>query len=149
MSLGNEDFIVPEEPLEQERFKRQLIATARSLKRSSSSFKLIKTCSTIDGPMSWQPRNTAFNAQPKVTRSANCYLSSMTRRRSPYHHRTVRLTDHHTVGIKLQPEPKTRLSHSAVKAGIRQLGAIHMTSAKNWTVEQSTQDRSTDREDVT
>ena len=33
MSLGNEDFIVPEEPLEQERFKRQLIATARSLKK--------------------------------------------------------------------------------------------------------------------
>ena len=32
-SLSNEDFIVPEEPLEQERFKRQLIATARSLKK--------------------------------------------------------------------------------------------------------------------
>lgn len=32
VSLGNEDFIIPEEPLEQERFKRQLIATARSLK---------------------------------------------------------------------------------------------------------------------
>ena len=33
MSLGNADFIVPEEPLEQKRFKRQLIATARSLKK--------------------------------------------------------------------------------------------------------------------
>ena len=33
VSLGDEDFIVPEEPLEQERFKRQLIATARSLKK--------------------------------------------------------------------------------------------------------------------
>ena len=32
-SLGNEDFIVPEDPLEQERFKLQLIATARSLKK--------------------------------------------------------------------------------------------------------------------
>ena len=31
--LGNEDFIMPEEPLEQERFKRRLIATARSLKK--------------------------------------------------------------------------------------------------------------------
>ena len=28
VSLDDEDFIVPEEPLEQERFKRQLIATA-------------------------------------------------------------------------------------------------------------------------
>ena len=33
VSPGTEDFIVPEEPLEQERFKRQLIATARSLKK--------------------------------------------------------------------------------------------------------------------
>ena len=33
VSLGTEDFIVPEELLEQERFKRQLIATARSLKK--------------------------------------------------------------------------------------------------------------------
>ena len=33
VSLGNEDFIVPEEPLEQERFKRRLLATARSLKK--------------------------------------------------------------------------------------------------------------------
>src|SRR5215216_5059609 len=33
VSLGDEDFIVPEEPFEQERFKRQLIATARSLKQ--------------------------------------------------------------------------------------------------------------------
>ena len=33
VSLGNEDFIIPEEPLEQERFKRRLIATARSLKK--------------------------------------------------------------------------------------------------------------------
>ena len=32
-SLGNEDFIVPETPLEQERFKRQLKATATSLKK--------------------------------------------------------------------------------------------------------------------
>ena len=32
-SLGNKDFIVPEDPLEQERFKLQLIATARSLKK--------------------------------------------------------------------------------------------------------------------
>ena len=33
VSLDNEDFIIPEEPLEQERFKRQLIAMARSLKK--------------------------------------------------------------------------------------------------------------------
>ena len=38
-SLGNEDFIVPEEPLEQERFKRRLIATARSLKKKQQQLQ--------------------------------------------------------------------------------------------------------------
>ena len=33
VSLGNKDFIVPKEHLEQERFKRRLIATTRSLKK--------------------------------------------------------------------------------------------------------------------
>ena len=39
VSLGNEDFIVPEEPLEQEHFKRQLIATARSLKKKQQQLQ--------------------------------------------------------------------------------------------------------------
>ena len=39
VSLGNEDFIVPEEPLEQECFKRQLIATARSLKKKQQKLQ--------------------------------------------------------------------------------------------------------------
>ena len=33
VSLGDEEFVVPEEPVEQERFKRRLIATAKSLKK--------------------------------------------------------------------------------------------------------------------
>ena len=33
MSLGDDEFGVPEDPIEQERFKRRLIATARSLKK--------------------------------------------------------------------------------------------------------------------
>jgi hypothetical protein len=38
-SLGPEDFIIPEDPLEQEKFKRQLIATARSLKEKQQQLK--------------------------------------------------------------------------------------------------------------
>ena len=33
VSLGDEEFVVPEDPVEQERFKRRLIATANSLKK--------------------------------------------------------------------------------------------------------------------
>ena len=60
----------------------------------------------------------------------------------------MRLIGHRAVGIKWQLETKTRLSHLAVKAGIRQLGAIHMTFVKTWTVEQDIQDRSMNREDM-
>ena len=38
-SLGNKDFIVPEDPLEQECFKLQLIATARSLKKKQQQLQ--------------------------------------------------------------------------------------------------------------
>ena len=33
VSLGDEEFIVPEEPVDQERFKRRLTATGKSLKK--------------------------------------------------------------------------------------------------------------------
>ena len=39
MSLGDEDFIVPQEPLDQERFKRRLIATTRSLKKKQQQLQ--------------------------------------------------------------------------------------------------------------
>ena len=60
----------------------------------------------------------------------------------------MRLTDHHVAGIKRQPKPNTSPPHLTVKAEIKQLGVIHMTFGRTWTVEQDIQDRSTDREDV-
>ena len=33
VSLGDKEFIVPEDPIEQESFRRRLIATAKSLKK--------------------------------------------------------------------------------------------------------------------
>ena len=39
VSLGDEDFIVPEETLERERFNRQLITTSRSLKKKQQHLK--------------------------------------------------------------------------------------------------------------
>ena len=38
-SLGDEEFIVPEDPVEQERFKRWLIATANSLKKKQQQLR--------------------------------------------------------------------------------------------------------------
>ena len=43
-SLDNDEFVVPEDPVEQEHFKRRLMARASSLKKNSSSLELTKTC---------------------------------------------------------------------------------------------------------
>ena len=39
VSLGNDEFDVPEDPVEQVRFKRRLMATARSLQRKQEQLK--------------------------------------------------------------------------------------------------------------
>ena len=39
VSLGDEEFIVPEDPVEKERFKRRLIATANSLKKKQQQLR--------------------------------------------------------------------------------------------------------------
>ena len=39
ISLGNVEFVIPEEPLEQERLHQRLIATARSLKKQKQRLK--------------------------------------------------------------------------------------------------------------
>ena len=40
VSLGDEEFIVPKDPVEQERFKRQLIATGKSLKKKQQQLQV-------------------------------------------------------------------------------------------------------------
>ena len=40
VSLGDEEFIVPEDPVEQERFKRRLIATSKSLKKKQQQLQV-------------------------------------------------------------------------------------------------------------
>ena len=72
----------------------------------------------------------------------------MMRRRSPYHHRTMRVTDHHAVGTKRQITPNTSPPHLTVKAEIKRFKVIHMTFGGTWKVEQDILDRSTDREDA-
>ena len=38
-SLDDDEFVVPEDPVEQERFKRRLMATARSLKKKQQQLR--------------------------------------------------------------------------------------------------------------
>ena len=43
-SLDDDEFVVPEDPVEQECFKHRLMATASSLKKNSNNLELIKIC---------------------------------------------------------------------------------------------------------
>ena len=49
---------------------------------------------------------------------------------------------------KAATQAEHQTTHLAVKARIKQFGIVHTTFDRTWTVEQDTQDRSTDREDV-
>ena len=67
VSLGTKDFIVPEEPLEQERFKRRLIATARSLKKKQQQLQADQDLLNDRWTNVLAAENTASSTQPKVT----------------------------------------------------------------------------------
>ena len=43
-SLDDDEFVVPEDPVEQERFKRRLMATQAASRKNSSSLELTKIC---------------------------------------------------------------------------------------------------------
>ena len=79
------------------------------------SMKMNKIRSMRDGPRSLLPRNTAWSVQQRVIRSIGYYHSLMTRRWSPYHHRAMRLTDHHVAGTKRQLKPNTSPHYLAVR----------------------------------
>ena len=61
---------------------------------------------------------------------------------------TVRRTDHPAVGIKRQLRPNNSPPHRLAKTGTEQLGTIHTTFSRSWTVEQDTLYQSTNREDA-
>ena len=100
----------------------------------------------IDGSRSWPPKNTTSAAQSKATQRIGGPLNMMAGRWSPYHHRIMRQADHNSVQSKQQPKQSTIPTHPAVKT--KQLGGIPTISTKTGRVDQDTQDRRTDHEDI-
>ena len=76
VSLGDEEFIVPEDPVEQERFQRQLIATAKSLKKKQQQLKADQDLLADRWTEVLAAEAYNSSAQPKVTQSAGCYPNS-------------------------------------------------------------------------
>ena len=138
MSLGDEDFIVPEEPIEQEHFKCRLIATARSLKKKQRQLQ--------DEQDTLNDRWTKVLAAEEfeATRSAS-YYHNLTMRLLSQCRQSIKLltnlTDHHVGGIEwlltrnISPHPH---------ASLLRPGAIRRTCETNWKTTQDNQDRSKD-----
>ena len=99
VSLGDEDFIVPEEPVDQECFKRRLIATARSLKKKQQQ-QLQADQDLLNNRWTnvLAAKEYGLERPTKSYPSVNCYLNLMTRHLSPYRQHVMRLTGHHAAG---------------------------------------------------
>ena len=82
ISLGDEDFIVLEEPLEQERFKQQLIATARILKRKQLRLQAEQDTLNDRWTQVLAAEEYGLECPKKAIRSANCNPNSTSRRAS-------------------------------------------------------------------
>ena len=104
--------------------------------------------SMTDRPMSWQPRNTASNAQRRATQSASYYHNLTTSPLSQYRQSInplTNLTDHHVDGTDRLLTPNTSPCHPAVEARRQRPWAIPMTYARTWTIEPVRQDQSMDQ----
>ena len=127
MSLGNEDFIVPEEPLEQERFKRRLIATARSLKKKQQQLQADQDL------LNDRWTNVLVAEEYGLKRPTKSYPKRKLLPQfddealEPAYQRVMRLTDHHMAETKRQFKPNTSPHYLVVKTEIQQLKDIHMT----------------------
>ena len=98
-----------------------------------------------DGLKSWQPKNTASNAQQRATQSAGCYHNSMMRPLSQYRQSIIlltNLTDHHVDGTERLLTPNTSPRNPVVEAQRQRPRAIPTTYARTWTKEPVRPDRS-------
>ena len=129
VSLGDEDFIVQEEPLEQERFKRQLIATARSLKKKQQQLKVEHDTLNERWTKVLAAEEYGHERPKKVTPSASCCHDSTTKPLSQYRRNTIRQInqiEHHVDGIKRHIKPNTNPHPLAEEAGRQQPRDIHV-----------------------
>ena len=123
-SLGDEDFIVPEDPLEEECFKRRLIATIRSLKNKRQQLQADQDLLNDIWTNVLAAEEYDLERPTKSYQSAGCSPNSTMRSQSLYRQRVTRLTgmtDHLVAGTERQPKTNSNRSHLALEAEKQQL----------------------------
>ena len=71
-SLGNDEFIMSEDPVEQERFKRQLLATANSLKKKQQELRADQYLLADKWTEVLAAEEHELERPPKATLNASC-----------------------------------------------------------------------------
>ena len=145
VSLGDDEFVVPEDPIEHERFKRRLIATTKSLKKKQQQVQ------ADQDPLTDRWTEVLVAEEYGLDRPTKSYLkrkllpNSMMRRWSQHYQCIMRLTDQRVAEIKWQFSPNTSRHCLAEQIETQQLGDTHMTCGTTWRTEQARLDRYMDR----
>ena len=79
VSLGDEEFIVPEDPVEQEHFKHRLIATTKSLKKKQQQLQADQDLLTDRWTEVLAAEEYGLEHPTKSYPSVGCYLNSRRR----------------------------------------------------------------------
>ena len=77
VSLGDEEFIVPEDPVEQDRFKRQRMATTNSLKKKQQHLQADQDLLADRWTEVLAAKEFELERPYKITQNAGCYLTSI------------------------------------------------------------------------
>ena len=117
-SLGDGEFAVPEDPVEQERFKRRLIATANSLKKKQQQLQADQDLLADKWTEVLRPRNINSSVPPRVTQSAGYYPDWRKKR-------MIRLIGHLVAAIERHSSQKLSLHPDAIQ--IKRHGEILQT----------------------
>ena len=104
---------MPEEPLEQERFKRQLIATARSLKKKQQQLQADQDLLNDRWTNVWAAEEYGLDRPTKSYPKCKLLPQFDEEALEPVPSARKRLTDHHMAGIKMahQAEHQPVLPH--------------------------------------
>ena len=127
---------MPEEPLEQERFKRRLIATARSLKKKQQKLQADQDL------LNDRWTNVLAAEEYGLKHPAKSYLKckllpqfddEALKPIPPAHNAADGPTDHHVARAERQLMPNTSPLHLVIKVEKQRLKGIHMTY-KTWKI---------------
>ena len=72
-SLDDDEFVMPVDPIEQERFQRRLMATARSLKKKQQQLRADQDLLVDKWTEVLAAEENKLKRPPRATQSADCY----------------------------------------------------------------------------